>query len=111
MMVMDFESQAVWENYLRLEQAVVEAEEESVGNCEEGNAAAAFVEEQRVEEAPVGVVGNEGKKVQGFGVQAKGDHCDERVEEGGHFLNVPGNRGGELDGCEQVHEWKPGCLL
>ena len=106
-----FQKPSFGENYLRLEQAVVEAEEESVGNCEEGNTAAAFVEEKRVEEAPVGVVSNEGKKVQGFGVQAKGDHCDEGVNEGGHFLNVPGNRGGELGGCEQVHEWKPGCLL
>ena len=102
--MMDFESQAVGENYLRLEQAVVEAEEESVGNCEDRNAAAAFVEEQRVEEAPVGVVGEEGEKVQGFGVQAKGDHCGEGVNEGGHFLDGPSNRGGELDGCEQVHE-------
>ena len=40
---------------------------------EEKDGATAFVEEQRVEEAPVGVVDKEWEKVQGFGVESKGD--------------------------------------
>ena len=97
--------------YLRLEKAVKEAEDEGIGSGEERDRAAAFVEKQRIEEAPVGVVDKEWEKVQGFGVESKGDEGSEGKEKGRQLLDEPGKRRRELDGRQSIHQRKACCLL
>ena len=81
-------SSSCCKGYLRLKEAVKEAEDEGVGSGEERDCAAAFVEKQRVEEASVGVVDKEWEEVEGFGVESKGDEGREGNEKGSVYYTT-----------------------
>ena len=78
---------------------------------EERDGATAFVEEERVEEAPVGVVDKEWEKGGGFGVESKGDEGREGEEKGRQLLEEPGKRRRELDGRQSINQRKACRLL